>query len=408
MHRKLISALFSCWFATVAVGSAQTLDQEMAGLADKLSKALVAKGCKNVAALDFTDLQGQPTELGRYLSEQLTVEIVATGSVSMVDRANLKSILAEHKLTEEGLVNPANAKKLGEFAGVDAILIGNATVLDDGVVLMVKAVSTASAQIVAAGRIKFPKTSEIQQLFNRSVSSSAGVSGPSAAAGVERATSSYQDSSAIATKDIGPLRVVLKSVIPATVKGPDGQSQNGVRCSFEFINRETQRPIVVAMNAAASSDGTKIGETLRSTIVDERGTVWRLPTSELLGIGAIGVGAVNPPRWSDSRVYDPTEVLALLKRRDDTNSNSATEPGTIYRVAMQYQFIFGSMTSIAPGQSVMVSMSFREDAGRTNSGPPPKVLQISGEIIVGVGGSEVKKTYSVQNLMFDRVSMRAF
>jgi curli biogenesis system outer membrane secretion channel CsgG len=51
----------------------------------------------------------------------------------MVDRANIKSILAEHKLTEEGLVNPANAKKLGEFAGVDAILMGNVTVLDYGV-----------------------------------------------------------------------------------------------------------------------------------------------------------------------------------------------------------------------------------------------------------------------------------
>jgi hypothetical protein len=71
VKRKLISALLSCWFATVAAGRAQTLDQEMSGLADKIGKALVAKGCKNVAALDFTDLQGQPTELGRFLSEQL-------------------------------------------------------------------------------------------------------------------------------------------------------------------------------------------------------------------------------------------------------------------------------------------------------------------------------------------------
>jgi TolB-like protein len=179
MTVKLIGVLLTCWFGTVGVAPAQTLDQEMAGLADKLNKALAAKGCKNVAALDFTDLQGQPTELGRFLSEQLAVEIVSTGGVSMVDRANLKSILAEHKLTEEGLVNPANAKKLGEFAGVDAILIGNVTALDDAVELMVKGISTSSAQIIAAGRIKFPKTSDLQQLLNRSVSGSAGVAGTS-------------------------------------------------------------------------------------------------------------------------------------------------------------------------------------------------------------------------------------
>ena len=162
--KKLIPRLLLCWFATLAMGRAQTLNKEMAGLADKIGKAIAAKGCKNVAALDFTDLQRQPTELGRFLSEQLTVEIVVTASVSMVDRANIKSILAEHKLTEEGLVNPANAKKLGEFAGVDAILMGNVTVLDDGIVLMVKAISTSSAQIVAAGRIGFPKTSEILRI----------------------------------------------------------------------------------------------------------------------------------------------------------------------------------------------------------------------------------------------------
>ncbi len=164
MTNRLISALLAFCFTTLGTVRAQTLNQEMSVLADKLSKALVAQRFKSVAAVDFTDLQGQPTELGRFLSERLAVEIVSMAGVSMVDRANIKSILAEHKLTEEGLVNPANAKKLGEFAGVDAILIGNVTALD-GIELMVKAISTDSARIVAAGRITFPKTSDIQQLL---------------------------------------------------------------------------------------------------------------------------------------------------------------------------------------------------------------------------------------------------
>ena len=128
MRVKLTIPLLACLLAMGGQLHAQSLDQEMAGLADRVSKALVSKGFKNVANLDFTDIQGQPTELGRFLSDQLAVEIVSSGGVSMVDRANLKSILAEHKLTEEGLVNPANAKKLGEFAGVDAIQIGRAHV----------------------------------------------------------------------------------------------------------------------------------------------------------------------------------------------------------------------------------------------------------------------------------------
>jgi curli biogenesis system outer membrane secretion channel CsgG len=168
---RLISVVLACCLATAGTARAQTLDKEISGLADKLSKALVSKGCKSVAAVDFTDLQRQPTELGRFLSERLAVEIVSTDRVSMVDRANIKSILAEHKLTEEGLVNPANAKRLGEFAGVDTILTGNVTALDDGIELMVKAILTDSAKIVAAGRIIFKKTPDIQDLLNRGVSS---------------------------------------------------------------------------------------------------------------------------------------------------------------------------------------------------------------------------------------------
>src|SRR5438067_56659 len=85
-------------------GACQTLDREMSALAIKISKSLSDQGYKSVAAVDFTDLQGQPTELGRFLADQLSVEIVSNGGVGMVDRANIRSILTEHKLTEEGLV----------------------------------------------------------------------------------------------------------------------------------------------------------------------------------------------------------------------------------------------------------------------------------------------------------------
>ena len=114
MLKKFILVFLMCWFATAGAARAQTsLDQEMSGLAAKISKSLVAQGYKSVAALDFTDLQGQPTELGRFLSEELAVEIVSTSGVSMVDRANIKSILAEHKLTEAGLVDPAMRRNSG-------------------------------------------------------------------------------------------------------------------------------------------------------------------------------------------------------------------------------------------------------------------------------------------------------
>lgn len=381
------------WITMFIVGvrhaPAQTWDREMSGLANSLSKALLAKGCKTVAAVDFTDLQGQPNELGRFLSEQIGVEIVATGVVSMVDRANIKSILAEHKLTEEGLVNPANAKKLGEFAGVDAILIGNVTALDQAVVLTVKAISTSSATIVAAGRITFPKTSEIQQLLNRTVS---GI--PATGSTVrEPAGPSYKEAEAIATKDIGPLRIVLRSVMPV---------RNGaaVRCSLEFISRETQRPVTVAMNTnqpgAHNRGDCRMGEGLRSSLADSYGNVYKLPNSNVSGIGVIGVGC------DDMASYNPTQIGSLLANQDRYAA----------RGQQLREYIYGATSIIEPGKSAGVTLEFVLDRNSTPRGrlqdEHPQVFHLNTEIVVGLAGANGRNAYSLQNVTFDRVTMPRF
>lgn len=208
MIRFLLSSTIGLLLAIPGFASAQTLDQEIASLAGRISKALADQGYKSVAAVDFKDLQGNRTELGRFLADQLAVEIVSGGGVSMVDRANIKSILAEHMLTEEGLVKPENAKKLGEFAGVDAILNGVVTALDERIVLTVSATATSTSRIVAAGRITFATTSDIRQLLNRSVEATL-VTPPAGGGATSANPLRYQDATTIATKDFGSRKSVV-------------------------------------------------------------------------------------------------------------------------------------------------------------------------------------------------------
>jgi TolB-like protein len=241
MGGKLIAALLALGFAGIPCASSQTLDQELSTLAQSITKNLVARKVKNVAAVDFTDLRGQPTEWGRFLSDLLTVQMVAIGGVSMVDRANIRSILAEHKLTEEGLVNPANAKKLGEFAGVDAILLGTLTVLGSNVVLTARAISTESATILAAGRSTFPAT-ELQGM-DRILPST----GSRAAAASDPSYPKPTSSPALASAQVGPLRVDLKSIIAPELSTSRFRSVPALRCTFEFLNLDPQRPLLVAI-----------------------------------------------------------------------------------------------------------------------------------------------------------------
>jgi len=392
MMRRFTLVLVAC-LAFVGSAQPQTLNQEMAGLADKLSKALVAQGFKSVAAVDFTDLQGQPTELGRYLSERVAVEIVSAGGVTMVDRANIKSILAEHKLTEEGLVNPANAKKLGEFAGVDAILIGNVTALE-GIELMVKAISTDSAKIVAAGRIAFPKTSDIQQLLNRGISTTTLLTGSQT---TPLPTGTPVNPGDIATKDIGPLRVVLKSVSPMNL-----QSGSGTKCSFEFTNLDIRDPIMVGINATSVDTVFYSNTALRATLLDDNGTVSKLIASNLRGLGSVAAGKKG---FASNVLYDPTEIATLLKKQDDLGSNMSTVRDNFG--SYPYQFVFGSLTPIAPGQSVRATTYFVQDNNGNTSGPTARSFQMDVEIVVGATAMDSTKSYILQNVTFDHVSSTA-
>lgn len=428
MLRRTSCGLIAILLLLPTVAGAQTLDQEITALAGKVSKALASQGFKSVATVDFTDLQGQVTELGRSLAEQLAVEIVSSGGVSMVDRANIKSILAEHKLNEEILGDAANAQKLGKFAGVDVILTGSITALDTTILLTVKAVATASARLVAAGKITFAKTSEIQQLLNRSVSGGTNLSlaAPSSSGSGTEGVPRYEDAIAIATKNYGPLRAVLRSVTPVTLS-TDGRLQSGIRCSFDLINREVRDPIVVALNAENPHPYASAAKVLRSSVLDDRGGLWRLPATALGGIAFVSAGVHG--RDGLER-YNPSDIVKLLQLRDElgrdtddpadgtTSQNGSyphidvhpyTPPGAPPPPANPFiayrgnQFISGSMTTIEPGRSIRVTMDF--ELLTTGGGSTPKSIQIGSEIVVGVLNTGLRRSYSLQNVTFDRVIM---
>lgn len=425
VKRILFPALLVYSFSAAGSAGAQTLDLEMPPLALSVSNALSSQGFRNIAALDFTDLKGQRTELGRFLSERLTVEMVMVGKVSMLDRANLGIVLAEHRLTEEGLVDPANAKQLGMFAGVDAIIIGNITMVDGGLELIVKAIATESARIVAAGRVSFTKTSAIQQLLNRGLFGT-GTTSLGSGLGIEV---DHSPAEPFATEELGPLRVSVRSVTPVALTDASGRRVNGLRCSFDFLNVDTQRSLLLAMNAApypgdaAVSPGGAIGTVLRTTLVDDRGGAWVLATESVVGVGVVSAGGEGL-----TEVPNPSDIVSLLRsgrqrsgafRRpppragynivsDNRVAINGVRPTPLNRPAQPPPpppFYFGNTTQVAPGERIVVTMQFLPTGGVTNAGQGPTFFGMSGEIVIGVVEENEKISYSLKNLSFDRVTI---
>jgi hypothetical protein len=151
--------------------------KEIDALASNIAGQIPTASNKKVAVFDFTDLQGNATELGRFLAEELSIALPRTQGRQVIDRAHLKALIQEHKLASTGIIDPATQKKL-EIAGVSVLITGTITPFGDSVRWVVKALNIATAQIEAAATAEIPRTKTIEELLSRGVSATSnGIAG---------------------------------------------------------------------------------------------------------------------------------------------------------------------------------------------------------------------------------------
>jgi len=224
------------------IGTQLALAQDLKTVSSSLSSRIAASGRKTVAVIDFTDLQGNVTELGRFLAEELSVDLVNDArGFEVIDRTHLKSILQEHKLATTGVIDPQTARKLGQIAGVDGLVI---IPLGDSVRLSVKVLDTSTAKMIAASTVEVPKTKAIEDLLARGI-------GGTQTGGPEAAPSASMDASA--GKIAKPVSVEENRVL-FILKGC-WRSGRTVSCDGSVTNKARQRRSVdLGWNSSAVDD----------------------------------------------------------------------------------------------------------------------------------------------------------
>lgn len=222
----------------------QSLDNELTTLADQLTSAATNASVKKIATLDFTDLQGNPSELGRFIAEQVAVNMVMSKRpFAVVDRANLKRILDEHKLSMSGLVNPENTKKLGQFSGVDAIILGRITPMADSVAISATITLTDTAEVVGGAKSRISKSQDVLQLLDRSVQTASLGEGKTPSGGEQQAKTLQMEVDKN-SQQIGDLLLKVESL----KHGRDSMERPVLYATLFFANTNTSRPISVALS----------------------------------------------------------------------------------------------------------------------------------------------------------------
>jgi Curli production assembly/transport component CsgG len=172
MHfRRFVVVMLALTLCAITQQPANAYEVELRAAAGKLVTQLESAGQKSGTVIDFTDLQGQGNELGRFLSQELSDKLVASAkTISFVDRTNLQHLLRENRLAMDGLINPETSRKLGNMIGIDTVVYGTATPIGSSIRLSIRAIALETGKIVASQSLTLPATNELTDLFTHGVS----------------------------------------------------------------------------------------------------------------------------------------------------------------------------------------------------------------------------------------------
>lgn len=147
-----------------------TLSRGLETLSQQLAASLPDDKKLTVAVLDFNDLAGNVSALGRLVNEELVTKLFQTRRVKVIERGLLEKAINELKFTLSGLVDPNRAKQLGKQVGADAIVTG--TIADLGSIVKINArlIEVEKGDVVAAAGVEVIKDRVISELMRQLLS----------------------------------------------------------------------------------------------------------------------------------------------------------------------------------------------------------------------------------------------
>ena len=206
-------------------------------LATQIATNVSKEKKQKVAILPFRELDGKPTVLGTYVSEELVTDLFMIGGLDIVERTMLDRVLGEIKLGQTGVIDPETAKKVGKVAGVDAIVTGSITDLQSYVALNCRLIDAQTGHVFAAAQTKIVKDDDVRKIMG------AALPGPGADGG--------QPPAPRPESPAGSRSTTPKSVPSEQVNGMVFElkrcslSGTEMKCDFLITNRGEDRELVL-------------------------------------------------------------------------------------------------------------------------------------------------------------------
>lgn len=168
--QMLLDVILTCvglWSFSVQTVSAQDVRTGVEQLAAQIAKAAPEGRQLRVAVADFPDLQNVTSDLGRYIASRLTTRLAQSPKFFVIERQRLSQVLAELRFSMSDLVDPAKAKRLGQMAGVEAIVVGTVSDLGNQVDLDARMIEIETNRMLLGASVTISKDQVVAEMMTR-------------------------------------------------------------------------------------------------------------------------------------------------------------------------------------------------------------------------------------------------
>lgn len=122
-----------------------------------------------LAILPFTDLEGQVTQLHKYVAEELTTRLFGNVNFRVVERSRIEQVLGEVAFGGTAAVDVDSAAQFGRLLGADAIVTGTITDLGESLALNARIIEVATGNVIGVAAVKFAKDQAVGRLLGQGV-----------------------------------------------------------------------------------------------------------------------------------------------------------------------------------------------------------------------------------------------
>ncbi|MBN8641245.1 MAG: hypothetical protein J0L86_05465 [Flavobacteriales bacterium] len=171
--KKII--LFTLFFFSVQSCFSQDFNAMIEKVADTIAKKIIATGKTKTAITDFINNDLTITQLGSFLSEEISSELANRTDnqkkFRVLERAKLDQIFKEKNLLKS-VDGSSMAKELGKIAAADILIFATITDFEGYYRVVIKLLDTKEGDALSSFKVNFVKTPSLDNLNKQTIKGS--------------------------------------------------------------------------------------------------------------------------------------------------------------------------------------------------------------------------------------------